>query len=177
MADAAPAGPMTDGRSVASCMLRSGARWRDCPPECGPYTTTYNRFNRWSQQGIWFAMFKALTGSAAVFGTALIDSSHVKAHRSAGGGKGAFAEAIGRSRGGRTTTIHAVTDALGRPRVLRLVPGNVHDVMMAAEIVVRHRLNQAADRRQSLRYEPVSAICWRSLKLSPLSPRSSGANR
>jgi hypothetical protein len=32
-------------------------------------------------------MFKALTGSAAVFGTALIDSSHVKAHRSAGGGK------------------------------------------------------------------------------------------
>ena len=32
-------------------------------------------------------MFKALTRSAAVFGTASIDSSHVKAHRSAGGGK------------------------------------------------------------------------------------------
>ena len=27
-------------------MLRSGARWRDCPPEYGPYTTVYNRFNR-----------------------------------------------------------------------------------------------------------------------------------
>jgi transposase len=23
-------------------MLRSGARWRDCPPEYGPYTTIYN---------------------------------------------------------------------------------------------------------------------------------------
>ena len=69
-------------------MLRSGARWRDCPPEYGPYTTIYNRFNRWSRQGIWLDMFKALTGSAAVFGTASIDSSHVKAHRSAGGGKG-----------------------------------------------------------------------------------------
>jgi transposase len=68
-------------------MLRSGARWRDCPPEYGPYTTIYNRFVRWSRQGIWLAMFKALTGSAAVFGTALINSSHVKAHRSAGGGK------------------------------------------------------------------------------------------
>jgi transposase len=28
------------------------ARWRDCPPEYGPYTTIYNRFNRWSRQGI-----------------------------------------------------------------------------------------------------------------------------
>ncbi|SFK19207.1 Putative transposase of IS4/5 family [Methylocapsa palsarum] len=28
-------------------MLKSGARWRDCPPAFGPYTTVYNRFNRW----------------------------------------------------------------------------------------------------------------------------------
>jgi transposase len=69
-------------------MLRSGARWRDCPPEYGPYTTIYNRFNRWSREGIWLAMFKALTGSTGVIGTASIDSSHVKAHRSAAGGKG-----------------------------------------------------------------------------------------
>jgi len=69
-------------------MLRSGARWRDCPTEYGPYTTIYNRFNRWSRQGIWLGMFKALTGNTALFGTAAIDSSHVRAHRSAGGGKG-----------------------------------------------------------------------------------------
>ena len=69
-------------------MLRSGARWRDCPPEYGPYTTIYNRFNRWSRQGIWLDMFKALTGSRDLFGAASMDSSHVKAHRSAAGGKG-----------------------------------------------------------------------------------------
>ena len=69
-------------------MLRSGARWRDCPPEYGPYTTIYNRFNRWSRQGIWLAMFKALTGSTGVIDTAAIDASHVKAHRSAAGGQG-----------------------------------------------------------------------------------------
>src|SRR5262245_26885742 len=69
-------------------MLRSGARWRDCPPHYGPYTTVYNRFNRWSRQGIWMALFKALTGSTGVIGTAAIDGSHVKAHRSAAGGKG-----------------------------------------------------------------------------------------
>ena len=40
-------------------MLRSGGRWRDCLAEYGPYTTIYNRFNRWSRQGIWLAMFAA----------------------------------------------------------------------------------------------------------------------
>src|ERR1700746_1294219 len=69
-------------------MLRSGARWRDCPPEYGPYTTIYNRFNRWSRQGIWLEMFEALTGSTGIIGTVAIDSTHIKAHRSAAGGKG-----------------------------------------------------------------------------------------
>jgi len=69
-------------------MLRSGARWRDCPAAYGPYTTIYNRFNRWSRQGIWFEMFEALTGSTGIIGTVAIDSSTIKAHRSAAGGKG-----------------------------------------------------------------------------------------
>lgn len=69
-------------------MLQSGARWRDCPAAYGPYTTIYNRFNRWSKQGLWFEIFRALTGSSGVIGTAAIDSTHVKAHRSASGGKG-----------------------------------------------------------------------------------------
>ena len=84
-------GRRVDDRRVISGivhMLRSRARWRDCPSAYGPYTTIYNRFNRWSKQGIWLGMFEALTGSTGTIGTAAIDSSHVKAHRSAGGGKG-----------------------------------------------------------------------------------------
>ncbi len=80
-----------DDRRVVSGivhMLHCGARWRDCPAEYGPYTTIYNRFNRWSRQGIWLGIFEALTGTRGVIGTASIDSSHVKAHRSAAGGKG-----------------------------------------------------------------------------------------
>ncbi len=69
-------------------MLRSGGRWRDCPAAYGPYTTIYNRFNRWSRQGVWFEIFEALTGSTGIVGTVAIDSSLVKAHRSAAGGKG-----------------------------------------------------------------------------------------
>jgi transposase len=57
-----------DRRAISGIihMLRSGARWRDCPPEYGPYTTIYDRFNRWSREAIWLAMFKALTGSTRV---------------------------------------------------------------------------------------------------------------
>ncbi len=69
-------------------MLRSGARWRDCPGAYGPYTTVYNRFNRWSRQGIWHGIFEALTGHSGIYGTVAIDSTHIKAHRSAAGGKG-----------------------------------------------------------------------------------------
>ena len=69
-------------------MLRIGARWRDCPAEYGPYTTIYNRFHRWSQQGVWFAVFEALSGHSGVWGTVAIDATHIKAHRSAAGAKG-----------------------------------------------------------------------------------------
>jgi transposase len=69
-------------------MLKIGARWRDCPAEYGPYTTIYNRFNRWSRQGIWFEIFEVLTGHSGVWGTVAIDATHIKAHRSAGGAKG-----------------------------------------------------------------------------------------
>jgi len=68
-------------------MLRSGARWRDCPAEYGPYTTVYNRFNRWSRQGVWSEVFYALTGKSDVV-TGSIDATYVKAHRSAAGAKG-----------------------------------------------------------------------------------------
>lgn len=69
-------------------MLRSGARWRDCPEAYGPYTTIYNRFNRWSRQGLWEEIFYALTGTTGRVGTMAVDSTHIKAHRSAAGAKG-----------------------------------------------------------------------------------------
>src|SRR3954452_25493825 len=49
--------------------------------------------------------------------------------------KGAFAQAIGRSRGGRTTKIHGLVDDQGRPRVLLLSAGNTNDITMAHDLV------------------------------------------
>ena len=80
-----------DDRRVISGIvhvLKSGCRWCDCPPEYGPPTTIYNRFVRWGRRGIWENLFRALAGSGRSTDTQMIDSTHVKAHRSAAGGKG-----------------------------------------------------------------------------------------
>ena len=44
-------------------------------------------------------------------------------------------QAIGRSRGGLTTKIHAVVDALGNPLVLSLTPGQAADVTQAEPLL------------------------------------------
>jgi len=69
-------------------VLKSGCRWCDCPPEYGPPTTIYNRFVRWARRGIWESLFRELAASGRCTDTQMIDSTHVKAHRSASGGKG-----------------------------------------------------------------------------------------
>jgi transposase len=80
-----------DDRRVISGIvhvLKSGCRWCDCPPEYGPPTTIYNRFVRWARRGIWENLFRELAASGRRTDTQMIVSTHVKAHRSASGGKG-----------------------------------------------------------------------------------------
>ena len=97
-----------DDRRVISGIvhvLKSGCRWCDCPPEYGPATTIYNRFVRWARRGIWENLFRELAGKSRSADMQMIDSTHVKAHRSAAGGKGGSGSkrsgARGRSRDSR----------------------------------------------------------------------------
>ncbi len=83
--------PRVDDRRVISGIvqvLKSGGRWVDAPSEYGPRKTLYNRFVRWAEKGVWTALFEALAQAGGPPAQVLIDSSAVKAHRSASGGKG-----------------------------------------------------------------------------------------
>ncbi len=83
--------PRVDDRRVISGIvhvLRSGGRWVDAPAAYGPRKTLYNRFVRWAAKGVWERVFRALAAAGGPPVELLLDSSHVKAHRSAGGGKG-----------------------------------------------------------------------------------------
>jgi transposase len=79
-----------DDRRVISGILhvlKSGCRWCDCPPEYGPPTTIYNRFVRWAERGVWERLFRELAGRGRSTHTQMIDSTYIKAHRSASGAK------------------------------------------------------------------------------------------
>jgi transposase len=83
--------PRVDDRRVISGIihvLKSGGRWVDAPSLYGPHKTLYNRFVRWAAKGIWVDLFHALASAGGPPAQVLIDSSAVKAHRSASGGKG-----------------------------------------------------------------------------------------
>ena len=49
--------------------------------------------------------------------------------------RGAEAQAIGRSRGGRTTKIHAVVDGLGRPIAVEITGGQLGDLRAALAVL------------------------------------------
>lgn len=48
-------------------------------------------------------------------------------------------QAIGRSRGGRTTKIHLLVDEHGRPHVLHLTAGQASDIVAATDLIAQSR--------------------------------------
>ena len=100
-----------DDRRVISGIvhvLRSGCRWRDCPTEYGPHTTIYNRFVRWARRGVWETLFRELAGSGRSADMQMIDSTNVKAHRSAAGGGGSRSRLLAaRAEGATRRSTHS----------------------------------------------------------------------
>jgi len=97
-----PGARRVDDRRVISGIihvLKTGCRWCDCPSEYGPSTTIYNRFNRWSRRRFWANLVEALAASGVVTRSTSIDSTYVKAHRCAHGGKGGRKRRASASRG------------------------------------------------------------------------------
>ena len=76
----------SDDRTVLSGIIhviRNGLRWRDAPVEYGPHKTLYNRFIRWSRLGVFARIFRELAEPGSDGEIIMIDSTHLKAHRTA----------------------------------------------------------------------------------------------
>ena len=75
-----------DDRRVISgiiYVLKHGLQWKDAPAGYGPHKTLYNRFIRWSRLGVFDQIFKELSSGRRPRGALMIDSTHLKAHRTA----------------------------------------------------------------------------------------------
>lgn len=118
---------------AALWICRTGAPWRDLPDTLGCWASVYHRFRRWCLRGWWELVFEALRPSLPADGLMLLDSTTCKAHRAASGAahSRAAAEALGRSRGGLCSKLHACADGAGR--ILRLIasPGHHSDLRYA----------------------------------------------
>ena len=72
--------------------------------------------------------------------------------------KGEQKQAIGRSRGGRNTKIHAIADAKGRLLSILLTGGEAHDCPPAQRLIRRTKAAREAARRQGLRQRRAAAM-------------------
>jgi len=78
--------PRGDDRRVLGgiiFVIEGGLRWRDPPPGPGPHRTLCNRFVRWSRMGVFDRIFAALAGEAGEPDRLIIDSTRLKADRTA----------------------------------------------------------------------------------------------
>lgn len=64
----------------------TGVPWRDLPERFGPWKSIYNRYANWSRSGHWERIFEAVRDFDDHF--SIMDSTIVRAHQSAAGGKG-----------------------------------------------------------------------------------------
>ena len=91
--DALPGKETDPGRTGADNRLfidavmwvaRTGAPWRDLPPEYGKWSNVHKRFMRWAKKGTWQMIFNTLAVDADTEWL-MIDSTIVRAHQHAAG--------------------------------------------------------------------------------------------
>lgn len=122
--------------------LSDGGRWRNVPATFGRRKTVYERFRRWSREGLWdhildeLRLRKGLAGDIS-WELFAVDGSVIGAHQAAAGASKKSRpdeepedHALGRRPGGFGTKRHLVA-AIGDGRVLPLVvevsPGQQHE--------------------------------------------------
>ena len=97
--------PRVDDRRVVSgivYVIKHGLQWKDAPKDYGPHKTLYNRFIRWSRLGVFDRIFAALAGEGPSPERIMIDTTHLKAHRTAASllKKGMFPAVLGEPKAG-----------------------------------------------------------------------------
>jgi transposase len=81
-------------------ILRTGAPWRDLPPDYGNWNNVHRRFCRWRDRGIWERLLEKAIDEPDLEWL-IIDASHVKVHPHAAGAKGGN-QSMDRTKGGST---------------------------------------------------------------------------
>ena len=74
--------PSVNNRTTLEAILwiaRTGAPWRDLPPEFGKWNTVYQRFRRWVVGGVLEKVFTTLS-SKLQMNAVMVDGTFIKVH-------------------------------------------------------------------------------------------------
>jgi transposase len=116
-------------------VLHEGCGWRAVNQPAAKWNSIYQYYRRWCREGTWQNVWDLLAPRTRGK-TVYLDASHIKVHRSglnpAGGRE---AQAIGKTKGGWNTKLHAAVDGGGTPQALALSPGHEADVSHAPELL------------------------------------------
>ena len=112
-------------------VLTEGCTWRAIDRPQVRWNSVYQYFRRWCQRG---TLQKVLTqlGPELAPGWHFVDSTHVKVHADGSNPAGGQAlQAMGRTKGGLNTKIHALVNARSQALVIGLSGGNQADISLA----------------------------------------------
>ncbi|MFI9046980.1 IS5 family transposase [Streptomyces sp. NPDC053427] len=139
---------------------RTGIPWRDLPARFGSWKTVHDRHRRWSADGTWERILRAVQADADTEGRidwimVSVDSASCRAHQLAAGARTAAPripgrrgrpvhhrsdEALGRSRGGLTCKIHLAGEGGRRPLAFVITPGQWGDAPQLIPVLERIRV-------------------------------------
>lgn len=137
---------LLDGRLVLSgiiYVIRNGLARRQLPEFFGNWSFVYSKFRRWSKRRVIKNVFVTLAGMLPKRCTAMIDSTYVKAQRTATCMRSdGLPRELGRSRGGITTKIHLLCNDQQKPIDFILSAGQVSDIKIAPQLVAGNKMKK-----------------------------------
>ena len=117
-------------------IIFTGSAWRQLPEIYGKWKTVYSRFRRWSKSGLWKEIFRIFAKRVKKRNNCMIDSTYLKAHRTASSCSCEEKDRkIGISKGGKTTKLHLLCNEEGIPFNFLITGGEVSDIKEALNLI------------------------------------------
>ena len=168
-------------------VLTEGCSWRAVDRPQARWNSVYQYFRRWCHRGT-LQKVLAQFGPELVPGWFFVDSTHVKVHADGSNPAGGQApQAMGRTKGGLNTKIHAVVNVLSQAIVIALSSGNQADISFAEELTEclpenstligdKPMIAPPSDRQRALReLKPAFLVALTARRLSHSPQSSTGA--
>ena len=128
--------PAQDNRRFINAVfwiLRTGAPWRDLPPDYGDWKNTHRRFCRWRDRNVWAGLLEAVMDDPD-YEWLMLDASYIKAHPPQRRGPGRQPSHCPHKRG-LNSKLHLAVDSHGMPVRLAVTAGTVADCSQALPLI------------------------------------------